>query len=564
MTFRTRVLLSTAPVVLVPLLLFGFGVRRVVRQHFAAQYRTRAAALIDLIGQELQRQGERVAARLAALRDAAATDNRLRLATVQGSVADRQYQLDYAATAMRLAGLDMLQIQDDSGRIVSSGHFRNEFDRPEPALPGLLPTAPNGLALVRARTAEGRFTVLARLDTLTLAGRAFALVGGMRVDSTFLAGLTRDSALSVSLVLPTDTVTAGPIDSGRESVVDELPIPFVDEVRPDSARLMSARLEIAVPLVGLQQVQQSVDRWFVAAVVTTLLVSLLLAGWLASRVSRPLAELAGKTATVDLDAPESIFASDRDDEIGTLERLLGDMTERLHAGAARLREAERRATLGELAQQVNHDIKNSVAPLRNVLRHLAQVARDRPNELPRVFAERRVTLAQSLEYLEKLAANYARLSPARETAPCDVNGTVREAVSHVPTVPAEVNLDLSNDVPSVGMDALALRRILENLLSNAVDALDGQPGIVTVSTSQAVIGATPTVRVVVEDTGKGMTEQQLERAFEDFYTTKPNGTGLGLSIVRRLVSEAKGRLQVETSPGAGSRFIVEIPVGGGT
>jgi signal transduction histidine kinase len=562
MTFRTRVLWSTAPVVLVPLVLFGFGVRRVVRQHFAAQYRARAAALVDLIGQDLQRQGGRTAARLAALRDAATADNLLRLATVRGSTTERPYLLDYAATAMRLAGLDMLQIQDDSGRIVSSGHFRNEFDRAEAALVHALPTAPNGLALVRARTAEGSFTALARLDTLTLAGRPFSLVGGVRVDAGFLASLTRDSALSVALVMPTDTVTAGPVDSAADREVSELPVPFVEETGPDSASLVEARLVIAVPLAGLREIERSVDLWFVGAVLATLLVSLLLAGWLASRVSRPLAELAGKTATVDLDAPERVFASDRDDEVGTLERLLGEMTDRLRAGATRLREAERRASMGELARQVNHDIKNSVAPLRNVLRHLAQVARDRPAELPRVFAERRMTLVQSLEYLEKLAANYARLSPEAPGGPCDVNAIVREAGGLVPAGRADLTLQLSEDVPPVGMDALALRRLLENLLSNAVDSLGGQGGVVTVSTSRTDTGNGVVARIVVEDTGTGMTEEELERAFADFYTTKPNGTGLGLSIVRRLVSDAKGRLRVETSPGAGSRFIVEIPAGG--
>lgn len=556
MTFRTRVLLSTAPVVLVPLVVFGLGVRRVVRQHFAEQYQARAAALVALIGQDLQRQGTRVADRLAALHDAAVADNRLRLGVVQGGPVDRPYVLDYAATAMRLAGLDMLQMQNDSGRIVSSGHFRNEFDRLEPGLPQLLSTAAGGLALTRARTAGGGFTALVKLDTLTLADRQYTLVGGVRVDSAFLSGLTRDSAVSVSLVLPSDTLSAGPADSSVDRVVSELPVPFVDESRPDSARLTEARLDVAVPLTGLRQIQRSVDRWFIAAVLATLAVSLLLAGWLASRVSRPLAELAGKTAAVDLDAPEPVFASDREDEIGTLERLLAEMTTRLRADAAQLREAERRASMGELARQVNHDIRNSVAPLRNVLRHLAQVARDHPGDLARVFAERRVTLVQSLEYLEKLAANYARMSPGAAAGPADVNAVVGEAVGHVARAQAELTLELSEDVPPLPMDPLALRRVLENLVSNGVDSLGGQQGIVTISTAR-VGGA---VRIVVEDTGKGMTQQELERAFQDFYTTKPEGTGLGLSVVRRLVADSKGRLRVETSPGAGSRFIVDLPV----
>jgi two-component system sensor histidine kinase HydH len=67
------------------------------------------------------------------------------------------------------------------------------------------------------------------------------------------------------------------------------------------------------------------------------------------------------------------------------------------------------------------------------------------------------------------------------------------------------------------------------------------------------------------DSGRGMSREELERAFDDFYTTKSSGTGLGLSVVRRLVSDLGGTLRVETAPGQGSRFIVELPAvpGGG-
>lgn len=563
MTFRTRILLATAPVVLVPLVVFGLAVRLAVRQRLAAQYRERMTALVSLIGEDLERQGTVVATRLARLRVAAVADNRLRLAAVQKDTTQRAYMLDYTGTAMHLAGLDMLQFQDDSGRIVSSGHFRNEFDRPEPGLPNLLAQAPNGMALVQARTAEGPFVALALLDSLPLGDRHYTVVGGVMVDSGFLARLARDSALTVSLDLPRDTLSSRSRDNSKArrppDVVSALPVPFVDESR-DSARLVQAQLVVSTPLEGLRELERVVDLAFGAAVLLTILVSLLLAGWLAGRVSRPLAELAERTSRIDLDRLDQEFSSDRSDEIGELERRFGEMTGRLRTSALHLREAERHAATGELARQVNHDIKNSITPLRNVLRHLAQIARDRPGDLAKVFAERRQTLVSSLEYLEKLAATYAKLSPPPEAQRADVSALTREIVGQMQVGSGELSLQLGNGLPVAKIDPLALRRVLENLVSNAVDALDGQSGMVTVSTSRASeAGQPPAVRVVVEDTGKGMTEQELERAFQDFYSTKQGGTGLGLSIVRRLVTDAGGRLRVETSPGAGSRFIVDIP-----
>ena len=93
------------------------------------------------------------------------------------------------------------------------------------------------------------------------------------------------------------------------------------------------------------------------------------------------------------------------------------MTARLRTSAARLRDAERRAAMGDLARQVNHDIKNGLVPIRNVLRHLDEVARHEPEPLAAMFAERRGTLESSVSYLETLARNYARLSPAATPGP---------------------------------------------------------------------------------------------------------------------------------------------------
>ena len=131
MTFRTRLLLATAPVVLVPLLVFGLGVRRTVTEHLTAQYRRRVAALVAVIREDLEHQSRALAGQLDVLRQSMTGDNRLRVA-LQGSAADRGYLLDYAGPAMRVAGLQLLQLQDDHGRILTSGHFRNEFDRLDP------------------------------------------------------------------------------------------------------------------------------------------------------------------------------------------------------------------------------------------------------------------------------------------------------------------------------------------------------------------------------------------------------------------------------------------------
>ncbi len=495
MKFRTRLLISFGVVVLVPLLVFGLGIRREMSRSVTGQYEQRVQALVNVINADIAREGDRIGARLATMKNSLKDDNNFRNVVVRG--ADRSYVLDYAGNAMRLSGLDFLQIQDDEGRVVSSGHFRNEFDRLGPAV--------SGTTLLRAATAEGPFLTLVTSDTVYITpSHRFRLVGGIAVDSQFLARLARDPELGVALALPRDSTRS---DSGKLVVGPPLTLPYIDAT-DGPGRVEQARIEITRSAALLTALQRNVNLWFAAAVLVAALAALLLAGWLSTRISEP-----------------------------------------VEAG---FRDMERRIAIGELARQVNHDVKNGLAPLRNVFRHLMQVARDKPAELPQVFAERQGTVESSISYLETLAANYAKLSPQSERKATDVNAVVRETIGGSSSVRAK----LADGLPPVSADALVLRRVIENLVRNAVDSLDGKDGTVTVSTQRGK----RTVRIAVSDTGRGMSKAELDRAFDDFYTTKPGGTGLGLSIVRRLVLDSNGSLNVETEPGEGSTFIVEIPI----
>ena len=558
MSFRARVLAGFGVVVLVPLVVFGVRVRADMADRLTAEYQRRVASLAAVIRADLSRDSAGIAARLDALKEAIAMDNKFRRAALEG--VERAYLLDYAGSAMRFTGLSMLLIQDDQGRIISSGHFRNEYDRLEPDLPRLLAVAPGGMALVEARTAEAALLALARVDSLRLGGRRFTLVGGVAVDSSFLARLAPDSELTVAPALPSDTLVR--VDTAAQ-VVSALAVPFV--ALGDSARLREARIVVTHSLAPLAALRRRVDAAFVAAALLTAAIALLLATWLSSLISRPLGELARRTAEIDMERLDVTFESERADEIGMLTRLLGAMTERLRVGAAQLREAERRIAVGDLARQVNHDIKNGLIPIRNVVRHLLDAARAGPDQLAAAWRDRQATVESSVSYLEQLATNYARLYPQPGRKPCDVNDAVRETIRRVGDASrGELRTELADELPAVQTDPVVLRRILENLVGNAFDSLESRSGTVTVLTARAA-GADdgrPVVRITVADTGKGMSGEELNRAFDDFYTTKPGGTGLGLSIVRRLVLDANGALRVETEPGGGSKFIVELPGAG--
>jgi two-component system, NtrC family, nitrogen regulation sensor histidine kinase NtrY len=564
MSFRARLFLALALAALLPLSALAFGVRREMTRRLTAENARRGDAAVAALRDDLARETAAVADRLATLTAELARNNGLRLALVQGDAGARRGLLDLAGGAMRSSGLAMLQLQDSAGRILSSGHFRNAYDRVEPAMPRALVAAGAAPVLVRARTADTTLLVLARLDSLRVAGARYTVIGGTAIEPRLRGSLARDPDLSLRLVEP----GAAAPDDGSPPVAT-LPLPFVDEraaaaasSRADtSTRADMARLVVTRSPGTLAALRRSIDRWFLAALAATVGLAILGAWWLSTRVSRPLTELAARTAAIDFDRLDQSFPSDRADEIGALATTLGAMTERLRLGAARLREAERRLATGDLARQVNHDIKNGLVPIRNVLRHLSEVARDDPAALPRIFEERRGTLDSSLAYLDTLARNYARLSPAAQPGACDVNAVVAEIVRATDAAQATLRAAPDPALPVVSADPLVLRRILENLVGNAVDSLAGRSdGVVTVGTEAVGAAESAQVRVTVTDTGPGMSRAELDRAFDDFHTTKAGGTGLGLSIVRRLVLDLGGALRIETAPGAGTRAIVELPV----
>jgi signal transduction histidine kinase len=393
----------------------------------------------------------------------------------------------------------------------------------------------------------------------------------MRADDVLFSDAPPRGELTVSIVTPGRTVasSADSTDpesdpSGRERLtIARIVIPYLDAAAGDPAPV-DAEIRITHSLDALAALQRRLDQWSAAVVAATLAASLLVAWWLSTRLTKPLVDLAQASIRVDLDRFDVGFATGRTDEIGRLSRRLQAMVERLRGSAVQLREAERRATVGDIARQVNHDIKNGLAPIRNVVRHLAQTAREAPTELSTIFTTRQGTLEASISYLESLASNYARLTPRSDSKTCDVNAVVREVVGTGIARGARVDARCTPGIPVVAADPIALRRILENLVGNAIDSLEGTAGVVTVATDRrpAEMRGGDLVQVSVVDTGRGMTEAELARAFDDFYTTKPGGTGLGLSVVRRLVADLGGVLRIETEPRKGTRVTVDLPTVG--
>jgi signal transduction histidine kinase len=167
-------------------------------------------------------------------------------------------------------------------------------------------------------------------------------------------------------------------------------------------------------------------------------------------------------------------------------------------------------------------------------------------------------LLKQIDALARIAgdfANFARL-PVRERKPVDVGALVKHVTDLCGGAKAQgidVVADLPDDLPTVRGDEEELRRVLVNLVNNALEAVRG-PGRVTVRARTVTRGGHMGVAVEVEDTGIGIDPEHLARLFEPDFSTKTRGTGLGLAIVKRILDDLGGTIEVESAVGRGSAF----------
>ena len=152
-------------------------------------------------------------------------------------------------------------------------------------------------------------------------------------------------------------------------------------------------------------------------------------------------------------------------------------------------------------------------------------------------------------------------------APVEVSSLVEDTLALVSQRISETELhvttEIPTDLPPIHGDAIGLRQILVNLLTNAIDATDPNG---TIAIRAAVVpgtnGKANQLELAVADSGKGVSPDDLEHIFEPFYTTKDpgSGTGLGLAIVSQLVGEHGGKVLAESQPGRGTTVRVQLPL----
>ena len=231
-------------------------------------------------------------------------------------------------------------------------------------------------------------------------------------------------------------------------------------------------------------------------------------------------------------------------------------------------QAQREAAWGEVARRLAHEIKNPLTPIRLSAERMRHKLLPSMGEKDAQILDRGTeTIVQQDEAMKEMVnafSEYAR-APRFEMASLNLNNLVTEVTDlyRAQVVGRGVHLNVSLDpgLTSVVADQGRLRQLLHNLLINAVEALEGQPGgEIAVTTRLGQRDGDEIAEIEVEDNGPGFQRELIGQIFDPYVTTKAKGTGLGLAIVRKIVEEHGGHIEADNRAVGGARVRIDLPL----
>jgi nitrogen fixation/metabolism regulation signal transduction histidine kinase len=236
-----------------------------------------------------------------------------------------------------------------------------------------------------------------------------------------------------------------------------------------------------------------------------------------------------------------------------------------------LLQVQRDAAWGEVARRLAHEIKNPLTPIQLSAERLQRrLSGKLPSEDGDLLERSTETIVQQVETLKQMVnafSEYAR-APELKLADFDLNGLVREVVELYrgqgavgPEQAFAIRVHADPALTRVHADRGRLRQVLNNLMTNAIEALGEAPdGWVEVATQLVDDHAAPQAVITVCDNGHGFQKEMLARVFDPYVTSKQKGTGLGLAIVKKITEEHGGRIEADNRPEGGARVRVVLPV----
>lgn len=592
MSFRTKLMAFFVLTIVAAVTMVAWGVSVYTRAAFEEFDRQRTAALVAQFHREYAQRGEEIAHRIQGVADAEAT---LRMAMdLNRPQADASQYYNDAHGIAQSQQFDFMDIVADDGTLISSAEWPARFGYKIDWVSGEPDWNSKGAFLSRVEMPDSVDLGLLAVRSVRVGEKRLFLIGGQRLDQNFLASLVLPEGMRALLYRNLEqNFTPSELTDPRGAVSQpELFSSMIAEAQKNqretlktitsgtSPNTISENFD-AIPLagrsgdlLGVLLVGSSRENLIsmlnfirILALMVgggVIILGMVLGWWISARVTRPIEELAAGARDVAAGHWRAHVQVHSRDEVGQLATAFNEMTRQLSEQREQLVQTERVAAWRELARRLAHELKNPLFPLQLTVENLQRAREQTSEQFDEVFFESTATLRAELENLKTIVSRFSDFAkmPTPEFEPVDLNDLVRSAIklfepqlAPVGRPPITPELYLDDKLPRPQADPILLRRAFENLILNSLDAMPAG-GTLTIRTAHRD-GA---VRLEVTDTGEGLSPEECARLFTPYYTTKRHGTGLGLAIVQSVVSDHSGRIEVESAPGAGATFRIELPM----
>jgi two-component system, NtrC family, nitrogen regulation sensor histidine kinase NtrY len=223
---------------------------------------------------------------------------------------------------------------------------------------------------------------------------------------------------------------------------------------------------------------------------------------------------------------------------------------------------QRVAAWRDVARRLAHEIKNPLTPIQLSAERMSRHFAGAPEATRALVDECTTAIVTEVESLKALVDEFAQFArmPAPRAVPSNLNAVLTETLALYNGVVSGTVIDreFAAGLPPVRLDVEQIRRVVINLVDNAVEAMAGNSGgRIVVQTQHDAANAV--ARIVIADNGPGVPASDREKLFMPYYSTKRRGSGLGLAIVRRIVGEHGGSIELGDNTPRGSRFVIELP-----
>ena len=294
----------------------------------------------------------------------------------------------------------------------------------------------------------------------------------------------------------------------------------------------------------------------------TLLMTVIIAISFTRRITHPIVELTEATRRVaEGDFSIQILAR-RNDELGLLIRSFNAMVQDLEKSRAALVKNETISIWQNMAQQLAHEIKNPLTPIKLSAERVLRRWRNDPENINEILESSMMAIIQETEGLSTLLNEFRTLSKPMEPSKSwtSLKEPIEEVLnSYSSSYPGvKFNIEHADTGISIKIDKHRFTQILTNLVINSIDAMNGS-GSIEIRTDLVKKREVCYCRISVKDSGKGIKGQESHLVFTPYFTTKESGTGLGLPIVERIVNDHGGAIWFDSAEGMGTTFYLDLP-----